>query len=257
MNALLSRFNVGSASGALRLAAFGCIGTLLLSVPAIADTVTGSASGIFQNPVPSGGSIVTTGVGTNVFTYGDGSPPPPNSLTFTGSSFTSQPLNTVFSVGTLTYYNGTVASGSTPNSVDLAVTLNFTNPALGNILNTVTLGLFSTPNTGTPDENADYVYLPTTFSTQSFIIGGITYHVALEGFGNVIGDGFLGSDPTTLHVRENASATANLLAEVTSQAPPAVGGVPEPSTWAMMILGFVGVGFVAYRRKREGTLRLA
>ena len=26
-------------------------------------------------------------------------------------------------------------------------------------------------------------------------------------------------------------------------------GVPEPSTWAMMILGFFGVGFIAYRRK--------
>ena len=25
-------------------------------------------------------------------------------------------------------------------------------------------------------------------------------------------------------------------------------GVPEPSTWAMMILGFAGIGFVAYRR---------
>lgn len=29
----------------------------------------------------------------------------------------------------------------------------------------------------------------------------------------------------------------------------AVGAVPEPSTWAMMILGFAGVGFAAYRRK--------
>ena len=26
-------------------------------------------------------------------------------------------------------------------------------------------------------------------------------------------------------------------------------GVPEPSTWAMMILGFAGVGFMAYRRR--------
>jgi hypothetical protein len=25
--------------------------------------------------------------------------------------------------------------------------------------------------------------------------------------------------------------------------------VPEPSTWAMMILGFASVGFMAYRRK--------
>jgi hypothetical protein len=34
--------------------------------------------------------------------------------------------------------------------------------------------------------------------------------------------------------------------------------VPEPSTWAMMILGFFGVGFMAYRRKSSGAgLRLA
>jgi hypothetical protein len=34
--------------------------------------------------------------------------------------------------------------------------------------------------------------------------------------------------------------------------------VPEASTWAMMILGFLGVGFIAYRRKgTEATMRLA
>lgn len=30
--------------------------------------------------------------------------------------------------------------------------------------------------------------------------------------------------------------------------------VPEPSTWAMMILGFAGVGFMAYRRKSRPAL---
>jgi outer membrane lipase/esterase len=35
------------------------------------------------------------------------------------------------------------------------------------------------------------------------------------------------------------------------------GGVPEPSTWTMMILGFAGVGFVAYRRNSRPTLRYA
>jgi hypothetical protein len=29
--------------------------------------------------------------------------------------------------------------------------------------------------------------------------------------------------------------------------------VPEPATWAMMILGFFGVGFMAYRRKNQGS----
>jgi hypothetical protein len=29
--------------------------------------------------------------------------------------------------------------------------------------------------------------------------------------------------------------------------------VPEPSTWAMMLLGFAGLGFAAYRKSRSGT----
>jgi hypothetical protein len=33
--------------------------------------------------------------------------------------------------------------------------------------------------------------------------------------------------------------------------------VPEPSTWAMMILGFFGVGFMAYRRKNRMALNAA
>ena len=37
-----------------------------------------------------------------------------------------------------------------------------------------------------------------------------------------------------------------------------VAAVPEPATWAMMILGFFGVGFLAYRRKNTSpSFRLA
>jgi hypothetical protein len=32
--------------------------------------------------------------------------------------------------------------------------------------------------------------------------------------------------------------------------------VPEASTWAMMILGFMGVGFMAYRRRGQPSFRL-
>jgi hypothetical protein len=31
----------------------------------------------------------------------------------------------------------------------------------------------------------------------------------------------------------------------------AVGGVPEPSTWAMLLLGFAGLGFAGYRRTKR------
>jgi hypothetical protein len=42
------------------------------------------------------------------------------------------------------------------------------------------------------------------------------------------------------------------LAAVTTE----VAAVPEPSTWAMMIIGFLGLGFTAYRRKND-LLRFA
>jgi hypothetical protein len=40
------------------------------------------------------------------------------------------------------------------------------------------------------------------------------------------------------------------------QLTPTVTAVPEPSTWAMLILGFAGVGFMAYRRNRPDSVRL-
>jgi hypothetical protein len=36
-----------------------------------------------------------------------------------------------------------------------------------------------------------------------------------------------------------------------------ISAVPEPSTWAMMILGFTGVGFMAYRRQSKPALLAA
>jgi hypothetical protein len=39
----------------------------------------------------------------------------------------------------------------------------------------------------------------------------------------------------------------------TASFPTVTAAVPEPSTWAMMILGFAGVGFMAYRRKQNGS----
>jgi len=35
------------------------------------------------------------------------------------------------------------------------------------------------------------------------------------------------------------------------------GGVPEPSTWAMMLLGFAGIGFAGYRKAKSGRMALS
>jgi hypothetical protein len=46
-----------------------------------------------------------------------------------------------------------------------------------------------------------------------------------------------------------------VLAKIDATFTPAA-NVPEPSTWAMLILGFFGIGFVAYRQKGAPALRL-
>ena len=60
-------------------------------------------------------------------------------------------------------------------------------------------------------------------------------HLGNLVYANVFGDG------TTTWSNANRAFDATFSATISA--------VPEPSTWAMMILGFVGVGFLAYRRR--------
>jgi hypothetical protein len=46
------------------------------------------------------------------------------------------------------------------------------------------------------------------------------------------------------------SSDNQLLGDVSIQ----VNAIPEPSTWAMLILGFAGIGFMAYRRKSRPAM---
>ena len=79
-------------------------------------------------------------------------------------------------------------------------------------------------------------------------------------------DGTPGSNPGTLeHYVFTATAASEILRLYQSsgtQASPivdniSIAAVPEPSTWAMLVLGFAGVGFMAYRRQNKMGLRVA
>ena len=69
---------------------------------------------------------------------------------------------------------------------------------------------------------------------QGFVVGQAT---------NGIEEEELDAESTTFH--ENGTAGELVLQ---------VAAVPELSTWAMMILGFCGVGFMAYRRRTTAAL---
>ena len=49
------------------------------------------------------------------------------------------------------------------------------------------------------------------------------------------------------------SLTVSLQPGFTIEFAPRVAAVPEPATWAMMLLGFAGISFMAYRRRQTNT----
>ena len=92
---------------------------------------------------------------------------------------------------------------------------------------------------------AGNITMATTFAIQ----GGVGYT-----FQNGINTGTLGGDDVFQSTYADPAAyqaADNYNGGVWTE----VAAVPEPSTWAMMILGFLGVSFMAYRKK--GALRFA
>ena len=57
--------------------------------------------------------------------------------------------------------------------------------------------------------------------------------------------------------RVNGNGTISAFGPATSSPAVVAGAVPEPTTWAMMLAGFGGVGFVMRRRKRKVITTLA
>jgi hypothetical protein len=89
-------------------------------------------------------------------------------------------------------------------------------------------------NTNVPLDSAGLLFVIGT-SNQTPTEGQYPVFNLASGPGNSVFDGNVNG--TTYYV---VTGTANISA------------VPEPSTWAMLILGFCGLGFMAYRRKQTG-----
>jgi len=82
---------------------------------------------------------------------------------------------------------------------------------------------------------------PASFSFGGLAAGSYQLSFVVDNFAQN------GGNPTSLDVAFAESAAIR----------ESVGGVPEPATWLMMVLGFLGLGFAAYRRKNSHLFRLA
>jgi PEP-CTERM motif len=180
-------------------------------------------------------------------------------------------VTTAFSAG-----NGAYVADNGNLVQSLAVEINLAQPetitqifayldALPNNGATITLGLMANSTAGAPSGSfIDSVHLTLGTGTLNTFVNwsvssGIYWLTAVADpgteaiwqFGSSIGNYAvaLNNTDTTWTVGANSS-----LPQVEVIATPAV---PEPSTWAMMILGFAGVGFMAYRRKSKPAFMAA
>jgi hypothetical protein len=113
---------------------------------------------------------------------------------------------------------GTIAAGSAPNSFVMNGSIQIYG---GNEVSVVMHSFDSTQTTGSSTDLASSYFDPYFFIDPTFAEANPEYSLLFSsGIGNV-------------------------------------SPVPEPSTWAMMLLGFAGVGFVAYRRKSKPALMAA
>lgn len=79
---------------------------------------------------------------------------------------------------------------------------------------------------------------------------GTLYEFLIGGFG-------ANSSITSISTGSQQLFGVALAGEITVGGPPTNGGVPEPSTWAMMLLGFAGIGWTLRRKSSASRLQIA
>ena len=129
--------------------------------------------------------------------------------------------------------------------------LNSANLGAQALLDQVFLGIYDTNpflTRGCTDPNLCYVLIPTQLSS-GFALGGMSINQTGSGDGlNTFGGGFSQFDITNITTATWGRFTYTGQAQVAA--------VPEPSTWAMMLLGFGGIG-IAMRKRRGNRNPLA
>jgi hypothetical protein len=90
-----------------------------------------------------------------------------------------------------------------------------------------------------------------TFTSPTPITSGATQQVTANGENFILVSAINGETFHSLSFTSsgNLSHVQQVRVDIAGGVTPAI---PEPSTWAMMVIGFFGIGFLAYRRKQNG-----
>jgi hypothetical protein len=211
-----------------------------------AATVTFSSDGTFSNITNcgSGNPGCSISNGGNVLHMSGSNASTLTAIDFNDKQVTTTNVPIVVDVGEITWVNR-ASQGTDQNfNVTYTFTMNLTSPS----------GSFNPNNSKTDSQAFTFnVQQPTNPPGDTVLLvnsllanlGPFTFSdgVTVNGFQFVeVGDG------TYLNGAWNnpEGGTSHLILEATFAS-----AVPEPTTWAMMVLGFAGVGFMAYRKRRN------
>jgi hypothetical protein len=149
---------------------------------------------------------------------------------------------TVSPDGHLVYGSGgTIVDLTNPNGV---------HGSFGSVSGSDGMGVISSPSR--PDLDGDIIV--NTTNGNIVLVDHITFAQTIIASGGGYGD-YVSPDRNDGSLL--VSSSNNLLrlscgGDCGIGSPPPVEGVPEPTTWAMMLLGFAGIGFVTYRKRKNG-----
>ena len=112
-------------------------------------------------------------------------------------------------------------------------------------------------NVGTGNVDPAFGY----YDPFTYVAGG-DLHTGPSGFSYDLGPGtssslftFTGSVASEYEI--SVAAVDGRFSQAGIRGETILAAVPEPSTWAMLLLGFAGIGFMAYRRKSKPALMAA
>ncbi|NEU77008.1 PEP-CTERM sorting domain-containing protein [Hassallia byssoidea VB512170] len=219
------------------------------SSQAQALTFSGESSGVWGKPTPGGMNTnpIYSGVGTNSFSWGDPDDfgTGQNQLTFSGDSFSSE-MGSLFKIGDLTYFNGSVTPNTSVDFVPLNLHVSFGDRVNVSEVFNFDFHLKNTPNDSpNPADNADFVYVGKNFGNRNFTFADKKYTLELTGFREKGST----TDVSEFRVLEGKGTTAAIFAKIT-EVPPDSKTIPEPGTVAGLSL--LSIYLISRRKSANG-----
>ena len=221
----------------------------LAHAPAHAAIVNFTGDGNFSNVTNCSGGSPGCSISNdkNVLKMSGATWPGHQSSTLTITDITGTNITTNqddYTIGKITWVNLATYNTDQNFNVKYTFSLNFTSP--NNAFDKQAFNLNIQQTTNPSPDNVFNISQALLNNLGPFTLNGVTISdIHFVEYGDGWYDGSKWTNP------EGGTSTLKIKADFTfaTAAPP----VPEPSTWAMMILGFAGVGFLAYRRKRHGS----